>query len=333
MTIQLFLLLSILFPSACLANYNIAECLSLVSLNISLFDYDQYPVYFHENSTMTVLQTGTYTGPEGIEEYVRIADDANPYVSTKTTVATDTQLLPEEFNPETGECVARSMLSFGFQMNPELTDGSRIFVGTIFKFYFSIPQQKIDRANGYFKPALFNHYFGSALDSDAGRGYVCDVLTRNEGCEETRLANDDMDHETCMRRLKELPMNEGDESNIDGFSQGCRFLHSVLADSRPLHCPHLSFVPLADENDEIKCHESENPSFDDLFTQEDLEAFHRFCESRPELNNSAECFVELPPPAPVSDTPETSSTLQVEILGGISAATLATSLLVVFDLA
>ena len=46
-----------------------------VQLKFDIFNYDAYNTYFDESSTLTLAQTGTYTGPDGIKEYVYFADE------------------------------------------------------------------------------------------------------------------------------------------------------------------------------------------------------------------------------------------------------------------
>ena len=46
-----------------------------VQLKFDLFNYDAYNTYFDESSTVTLAQTGTYTGPDAIQEYVYFADE------------------------------------------------------------------------------------------------------------------------------------------------------------------------------------------------------------------------------------------------------------------
>ena len=58
------------------------DCLiGLASLAMDIFDFDRYPEIFRADSFITLAQTGTYTGPESIEEYVRFTSTSSPYVA------------------------------------------------------------------------------------------------------------------------------------------------------------------------------------------------------------------------------------------------------------
>lgn len=49
-------------------------------------------------------------------------------------------------------------------------------------------------------------------------------------------------------------MTEGPYDYLDGMSKGCRILHSgFVAKGNSDHCPHLSFVPIPDKNNQLKC--------------------------------------------------------------------------------
>mmetsp|Transcript_9372 Transcript_9372/g.14550 ORF Transcript_9372/g.14550 Transcript_9372/m.14550 type:complete len:110 (+) Transcript_9372:589-918(+) len=78
----------------------------------------------------------------------------------------------------------------------------------------------------------------------------------------------------CVEKLNELPVAQGD-SYVDGNSYGCRALHATFAATNPeAHCPHISFEPLPDLDDKIKCQGSGQVlAIESLFEQEDLDFF------------------------------------------------------------
>merc|ERR1719223_1135544 len=59
-----------------------SECLqSLYNSGFNLQDFDAYPDFFNEDSSVTLPQVGVYKGADGIEEYVRFAlGTTSPYL-------------------------------------------------------------------------------------------------------------------------------------------------------------------------------------------------------------------------------------------------------------
>ena len=48
---------------------------AFLQLEFDIFNYAAYKTYFDASSTLTLAQTGTYTGPDAIQEYVYFADE------------------------------------------------------------------------------------------------------------------------------------------------------------------------------------------------------------------------------------------------------------------
>lgn len=84
----------------------------------------------------------------------------------------------------------------------------------------------------------------------------------------------------CQGELAVLPtFSEG--VYFDGNSMGCRALHAVLAETNPSkHCAHISFEPMEDPLGRIKCQESELTDPMDLFDEDDMSFYKKFCEDR-----------------------------------------------------
>ena len=56
-----------------------------------------------------------------------------------------------------------------------------------------------------------------------------------------------------------------------GNSKGCRIVHGTMAALNEKHCPHLSFIPIEDQDNKLRCQESHMRSPSDIFTQWELE--------------------------------------------------------------
>lgn len=107
--------------------------------------------------------------------------------------------------------------------------------------------------------------------------------------------------EECEERLSALPIfSEG--GYVDGLDYGCRILHSTLSSFNPIHCPHISFVPVADINGKVKCQISLNIQVSDLFSEEDFALHHQYLVSE-QIDPSKGMKIEC------EDSPEWSSCL------------------------
>ena len=120
----------------------------------------------------------------------------------------------------------------------------------------------------------------------------------------TRPANDDLSHQDCVDQLAELDITTGDNLYFDGYSQGCRALHAVFAESNTHHCAHISFAPIQDADGKVKCQESSNIQVTELFTSDELLYIDEYCLQQAELDFSPDCFVLVDDEEP-NDEPTT----------------------------
>ncbi len=125
----------------------------------------------------------------------------------------------------------------------------------------------IDLIYAFFEQDTLDSLVGM-LDSDVARQFVCSVMA-SPTCGQAE--------ENCVQKLSNLPLHNG--GYIDGNSQSCRFLHSVLATYDAMHCAHIAFEPTVDINGAIKCQESKGVLPSTLFEESDFEAFEEFEES------------------------------------------------------
>lgn len=69
----------------------LADCVGkFSSLQFDLLNYDQYDMYFRDDSKLTLAQAGVYSGAKDIEEYVRFSGESSPYIDDDQTVARHT---------------------------------------------------------------------------------------------------------------------------------------------------------------------------------------------------------------------------------------------------
>lgn len=97
---------------------------------------------------------------------------------------------------------------------------------------------------------------------------VCGVI--EESCEEVWTENEFANQTECQATIEAMPNSE-DGGYTDGRSQFCRYAHGVYAPENAKHCPHISTIPLEDENGKIKCQESQNIQPSELFSQLELD--------------------------------------------------------------
>ena len=58
-----------------------ADCLlTFTALNFDIRNFDRYPDYFHDDSTLVLAEAGEYKGAADIEEYIRFASPTSPYI-------------------------------------------------------------------------------------------------------------------------------------------------------------------------------------------------------------------------------------------------------------
>eukprot|EP00581_Thalassiosira_minuscula_P007307 CAMPEP_0183702746 /NCGR_PEP_ID=MMETSP0737-20130205/751_1 /TAXON_ID=385413 /ORGANISM="Thalassiosira miniscula, Strain CCMP1093" /LENGTH=672 /DNA_ID=CAMNT_0025929413 /DNA_START=139 /DNA_END=2157 /DNA_ORIENTATION=+ len=245
------------------------KCLvELQKANFDVYDTSSYFRVMDESSRLSLTETGTWTGPNDIKEYVDFVlsdlfnihnpisdrtidlmsatdDDCVVLTHTMTKVRVD-----KKFNPE-GKCyITPNHTSIHYSVK----DGFKVKSITVF----------------YPKPAL-NLLFGDHFNTNEVRDDVCNII--ESSCQETwKLNNLTMD--TCRSKYDGLPAISED-AYLDGNSKGCRIIHSRFAKINPLHCAHLSLEPQEDFEGKIKCQESIGQQFQDFFSEYELESFQK----------------------------------------------------------
>ena len=283
-------MLSLIKTSA--AQYTIEQCGGIKALEFELTNFEKYPVYFDENTTMTLAQTGVYKGPEELEEYVRFIDLSGPYMKTmKELNVTYADLI---FDSDTGSCTYLSFRSFEYENEPSITAGYHYATTMMIKMKYSISKHKITQIDVFYTDKFILWFFEEALGSDKTRNYVCEVL---ESCEKLYKLNGSPTRIECVDKLRALPMTDGVKGYLDGNFQGCRILHATFAQENPAHCPHVSFLPAIDKKEKLKCQISDEIVIEDLFTIEDQAKMAAWCSEQESMNYSTDCFhvIDGPP--------------------------------------
>ena len=138
------------------------------------------------------------------------------------------------------------------------------------KISFDYKNRYIKFVNVFFSKGFLEIFFEHFLDSDNTRAYICSVI---EGpCRDYNLI-DNSSSLSCESQLASLNATTF-SFRADGRSQACRALHSVFASTNSKHCPHISFLPMEDNNGKVKCQPGGTlMQPEDLFTKNDFEIY------------------------------------------------------------
>jgi len=254
---------------------------ALFSSGFRLRDYDNYPNFFSENSSMTLAQTGTYQGIEDIKEYLQFGEE-EPYGVVRQTVETPhVRYVVTSFNEQGRSCTALLLV----HQRASTTDigGAVTYENLVaFKLYIDLNIQKVTTANIWHGADFMRYSFDALFNNHFAKKFICTVLREN--CSSVWSANVDKDyftdHASCVAKLDALPTTDGVLHYVDGNSLGCRLLHAELARSNDHHCAHISFLPMEDPHGRIKCQESAGILPSILFASDELDLIKAFAQDR-----------------------------------------------------
>ena len=260
----------------------VSECyFGFGSLDFGLNKFENYENYFDANSTVTVAQTGVYEGLEGIEEYVRaLGDPSSPFIDAVDTLSTSPPSV--SVDDETGICKFTINAIASIRFNEDLTDGGQFNFGSIQNVFFSTVSGKISKIDIYVSEEWVKDYFKTTNKP----AETCTVLT-GSACGDFNKNNENLTPKQCKKQLKKLKLTEGKPSYVDGNTQGCRTLHSMLALTNSDHCPHLSFQPVEDINGKVKCQKSAKISPTNLFDVDEIAGLEKMCSDSEHIGNTS----------------------------------------------
>lgn len=231
------------------------------SLDFDIDNFDAYDLYFDEDSVLTLAQTGKYIGTEAIEEYVKFqSSDYSIFFADSTTLKLETTF--QGYDRETDECIFLGKYFSMYLLNPNVTSSeTRYHTIASTKLKFSFKKRKISNIDIFYYEPFLNQVFGE-LVSDGSREYICSVV--DEKCVGiiSPIFN-------CTNEMQQLPVS-GNNSYADGYSQSCRVIHAMLAESKPEnHCAHIAINATMDPFGALKCQESAGITPDTLFSMEE----------------------------------------------------------------
>eukprot|EP00854_Cymbomonas_tetramitiformis_P021572 gene21572-25946_t len=197
---------------------------------------------------MTLSQAGTFTGPDGISEYVHFSDASSPYIANYESLNHTVAL-----TGFTGtECIFSNFLTSYYELAEEHAGpGVSLTVSVMMKLHYNPTLHKVTQMIVYYD-APFLKYFFEKLDTPATAQLICETMKTNQ-CkavwEENVVQSTGNADDWCISEMNSRPLTTSTadlHDYIDSDSKSCRMLHAVMARNNGAHCPHISFLPITD---------------------------------------------------------------------------------------
>jgi hypothetical protein len=216
-------------------------------LGFAIDNFEQYPVYFRDDSIVQLAQAGVYQGATDIEEYVKFAFSGySPYLLNTSNPVSRQNTLNKVLGYRDGFCEFLEVLKFRALLNTSNNKDMPFFnYVTMVKLYLHLGTGYVSKVNVCFAPDFLRVVFDVAFNANNTRRFLCrEVMSVACG----HILNQTIASASpqCEAALQALPTTEGAWNHFDGNSSGCRVMHGVFAQNNPVHCPHLSFTPMLD---------------------------------------------------------------------------------------
>lgn len=145
-------------------SYGTKECISkLNEIGFNLDDFENYPNFFDNNSTMILPRAGIYKGADAIKEYVQFASQVSPYFAEATILRTDLNF--RGFSEDSGTCSFRQTLLIGATFDSLNTGSNMTFNETLMAgIEFKPANQVIERALIYYDHSFLSFFLASLLN-------------------------------------------------------------------------------------------------------------------------------------------------------------------------
>lgn len=252
-------------------SYNELECFSgLLASGFDLTDFENYNNFFDQDSVLTLPQAGVYKGPEGIQEYVAFKTPIGPYYNYLAPVGGPSLPSFVGYDVEKETCYFRILSVTDYGLDPNVTCRNTVYSMTsMIGIEFNPEKKVVSTINVFLDDPFISFLMGELASTNCARNFVCNVMSSD-------ICSNPV--ENCEEKLAALPIVT-EQANIDGNSQGCRFIHAVLATFNDFHCPHIAFEPTEDRNGEIKCQTSENIEASDFFEESEFLLYKEYQKS------------------------------------------------------
>jgi len=248
-----------------------SDCITkFAALGFRTENFHKYARYFRDTSKMILTEAGEYVGAEDIGEYIRFATDSNQYIEISEILGITRSFKIADKEARTCTFVQQTIKKI--RMDPEFAREATFLVPAMTKVVFKYDDNYISRIYAFYSKEFVSYIFGTLLNTDKTRDFICDVSS-SHSCKATHIGTN---HNQCVRQLKDMPIFTN--GAFDGKDYGCRALHAIFAVNNARHCPHISFEPQEDYKGNIKCQESKRYSSSDYFDKEDMDSFFAFAD-------------------------------------------------------
>jgi len=246
-----------------------SDCVAkFAALGYRIENFHKYARYFRDTSKIILSEAGEYVGAEDIEEYIRFVSDSSPYIKKYEILGATSSFKIADKEARTCTFVQQTIQKLG--MDPEFGREATFLVPVMTKTVFEYDDNYISSIYVFYSKEFLSYFFGTLLNTDKTRGFICDVSS-SHSCNATHISTN---YNQCVSQLKDMPIFTN--GAVDGKDYGCRVLHAAFAVKNARHCPHISFEPQEDSKGNIKCQESKSYSSSDYFDKEDMDGFFDF---------------------------------------------------------
>lgn len=254
---------------------------AFVQSNFALTDTANFGNWFTDESVLTLPQTGTYYGEEGITEYVNfIYSELFPsYTPIGPPVP---KFLPNPNFASDQTCILTVVGNRHAALSSQFYDNQCIFTSVGSTFHF-VPTDansgwiSVKEANVWF-PENFLEFIFETLIPENTVEWLCDLI--EDSCPDTWAHNNfGNNNNKCKANYHALPKTETDRFAVTGKSLGCKVLHATFAKTNEAHCAHTSFKKQEDPKGQIKCQKVSGVTPEDVFSQGELAFFAHVAEN------------------------------------------------------
>ena len=244
--------------------------------------------WYNQDSELEFAPAGVYRGPDGIAEYIDLFINQAFFLGTDKVNSVELEVLEAKKN----KCVIRVADHERSVYNgcgipplgvPPVTNGEIMDFIAGQKIQFQVRGSAEDeiliKTNYLYLPKQFPFILLLRAIPENIVPFFCNFIFLSN-CAPTWAVKGDPGASTpeeCIASFTALPPVEPsrDFQNvvIDSNSQGCRLLHGSFAITNDFHCPHISFLPMDDDNGESKCQTTRGRLMEDYFTQDDFDYF------------------------------------------------------------
>ncbi|CAB9497867.1 expressed unknown protein [Seminavis robusta] len=207
---------------------------------------------FASDAVMTLAQSSESKASDGIMNaaYLAFASDLSPFIDSAETLDYTLRFTGYDSNGKTCNFAVLGIQQFKFNKDySAFPITSNVTTGL--SITFDANQGKLTSIRFHIPREFLNFLFGTLLNNDHMREYVCSVMSGTCGMDQEH----DNRGASCEEKIASIPV-KAEVSTQHGTSQSCIILYAVLAEHNPEHCPRIATIPTEDKNGKIRCPDS-----------------------------------------------------------------------------